>query len=655
MTGRFGGWSLGAGLVAAVAATLLWLRVALRAAPARHARRATWATLAAAAAACAALEWALLRHDFGVRYVADNGGRHVPPYFTVTSLWAALDGSLLLWLLILAGYAALLARSTRRRTTTLHPWALTVVCTVCVFFFALTYFAANPFRSVHPAPADGPGPNPLLQEHPAMGVHPPLLYAGYAGMVVPFAYALAALLAGETGPAWLAATRRWTLLAWSLLTAGIVLGAWWSYAVLGWGGYWAWDPVENASLLPWLTATAALHATLAGRRRNPLTGWVVALSCATFLLVLVGTFLTRSGAVASVHSFTQSPLGPMLLGFVLLVAAVVGGLLIWRSGRSAPARPPGPPLARQAALLGNAVLLVLLAAIVLTGTIFPLASEALGGARAAVGPGYFNRAAVPVALVALVLMGVAPLIRPGGDRPAELGRRLVVPAAAGLATVAAVGLLTRPGLPALAAFGLAAFVLAATARAAAPGRAGPGTRIPVRATVRRLGGLLSHAGIAVAATGIAASSAYTASAERQLSVGQAVTVRGVTARLVGIDRAPAGRGMAVIARLALERGGATIGTARPQLRYYATRDTVVSLPAIRSRPRGDIYATVTQVASDGRTATVRLAVNPLVGLVWAGGAGTALGGLLALRRRRSTPAAAPTAVTAGEPVGAGRP
>jgi cytochrome c-type biogenesis protein CcmF len=654
MTGRIGTWALCAGLVVAVAATLLWLRAALHGtpAPARNARRATWGLLAAAATGCAVLEWALVGHDFSVRYVAENGGRHVPLYFTVTSLWAALDGSLLLWLLILAGYAVLLARTPPARAATLRPWAMTVLCTTIVFFFALTYFAANPFGPVRPVPTDGPGPNPLLQEHPAMGVHPPLLYAGYIGMVVPFAYSVAALLAGGNrlrpggaGQAWLAATRRWTLLAWTFLTAGIVLGAWWSYAVLGWGGYWAWDPVENASLLPWLTATAALHATLARRRGTALTGWTVTLHCLTFLLVLVGTFLTRSGAVASVHSFTESPLGPMLLGFVLLVTAAVAGLLIWRADRLASGPPGAAPLSRETALLGNVVLLLVLAAVVLTGTIFPLISEALSGARAAVGPGYFNRTAIPVALAVLVLMGAAQLIRPGGDGAAAVGRRLAVPAAAGLITIAAVGLVSRPGVPVLAAFGLATFVLTGAGRTAlglCRGARGAGTPV-VPPTIRRVGGLLAHAGIAVAATGIAASSGYTAKAEREISIGQTMTVRGVTAELVGVDRSRRADRMAATARLAVRRDGATIATVRPELRYYSTQDSAVSVPAIRSRPAGDIYATVTAVAADGRSATVRLAVNPLVGLVWAGGAITALGGLLALRRpaRRSTEIAAP--------------
>jgi cytochrome c-type biogenesis protein CcmF len=293
VTGRIGHLGLGLGLVAAVASALLWLRVAVVGAAPRPARIAGWTTLGAAALTCAALETALIRHDFGIQYVAENGGRDVPLYYTVTSLWAALDGSLLLWLLILAACGVLLGRRTPGDSE--RPWALAVTGVVTTFFFALTYFAADPFAAVSPVPTAGPGPNPLLREHPAMGIHPPLLYAGYIALVVPFGYGIAALVTGRTDRIWSRTVRRWTLVAWALLTAGITMGAWWSYAVLGWGGYWAWDPVENASLLPWLTATALLHTLIAGRRTPALRSWNTSLACGTFLLVLVGTFLTRSG------------------------------------------------------------------------------------------------------------------------------------------------------------------------------------------------------------------------------------------------------------------------------------------------------------------------------------------------------------------------
>ncbi|WP_446213504.1 heme lyase CcmF/NrfE family subunit [Micromonospora sp. IBSANI012] len=648
MLGDLGTASLAVGLLCATLTALLWLRTALFAVPTRPARLATAATLATAAVACGLLEAALLRHDFSVRFVAENGGRQVPVYYTLTSLWSALDGSLLLWLLILAGYAALLAH--RRHPARLHAYAMVVVSTVTMFFFALSYFAASPFREVSPVPADGPGPNPLLQQHPAMGVHPPLLYAGYIGLVVPFAFAIAAPLAGQEGRGWLRAARPWALAAWAALTAGIGLGAWWSYAVLGWGGYWAWDPVENASLLPWLTATAFLHTTL-GRAAGR-AGWNLTLACASFVLVLLGTFLTRSGAVASVHAFTDSPLGPMLLGFVLLTVVVSTVLTGWHTPE--PARQSTPLLSRTSAVLVNGVLLVTIAAVVLIGTIFPLLSDSLGEVRTSVGPGYYQRTAVPLAIAVLLVMGVmgvTPALR-ARDRTQAL-RRLAVPGGVALATVAVVGLLSRPGPAALTAFGAAAFVLTGlTAELGGRlGRSGQDRR------PGRLAGLVGHAGIALVAVGVAGSSAYGQDAERTLRTGESLRVADVTVRLLGVDRAAGSGGMAVHARLRLTESGDAERDVTPALRYHPARDTAVTVPTIDTGLLRDTYVTLIAVAPDSGSATVRLAVNPLVGLLWAGGALTATGGLLAAigtarsRRRLHRDVALPTPgpVAAGAP------
>ncbi|MFE9690174.1 heme lyase CcmF/NrfE family subunit [Micromonospora sp. NPDC005806] len=640
MLGDLGTASLAVGLACATLTALLWLRVALFGAAIRTARLGTAATLAAAAVACALLETALLRHDFGVRFVAENGGRHVPLYYTLTSLWSALDGSLLLWLLVLGGFAALLAR--RAYLPRLHAYAMVVVSVVMLFFFALSTFAANPFRPVSPVPADGPGPNPLLQQHPAMGVHPPLLYAGYLGLVIPFAFALAAPLAGRDGSGWVRLARPWALVSWAALTGGIGLGAWWSYAVLGWGGYWAWDPVENASLLPWLTATAFLHTTLVRGR----AAWHGALACASFLLVLLGTFLTRSGAVASMHAFTDSPLGPMLLGFVLL-AVVVSTVL---TGRRAP-EPPRPrrsrALSRPTLVLVHGVLLVTIAAVVLIGTILPLLSAPLSGTRSSVGPAYYQRTAVPLAVIVLVVMGVTPALRVR-DRAAAL-RRLAVPAGAGLGTVAVVGLLSRPGPAALTAFGAAGFVLTGLAGDLARRlrRSGP-HRQP-----GRLAGLVAHAGLALVAVGVAGSSAYGRDAERTLRVGETLRVGDVAVRLLGVDRTGGSGTMAVRAPLALTASGRDARTIAPALRYHPARDTAVTVPAIGTGLLRDTYVTLIAVSADSGSATVRLAVNPLVGLLWAGGALTATGGLLAAaatarsRPRSDRPRPVPAAVGPG--------
>ncbi|WP_319459323.1 heme lyase CcmF/NrfE family subunit [Micromonospora sp. RTP1Z1] len=642
MLGELGTSGLTAGLLCATLTALLWLRAALFGTPTRPARLATAATLATAAVACGVLEAALLRHDFSVRYVAENGGRRVPLYYTVTSLWSALDGSLLLWLLILGGYAVLLAG--RRYPARLHAYAMVVVSAVTVFFFALSCFAANPFRAVDPVPADGPGPNPLLQQHPAMGVHPPLLYAGYIGLIVPFAFALAAPLAGRDGRGWLRVARPWTLVAWTALTAGIGLGAWWSYAVLGWGGYWAWDPVENASLLPWLTATAFLHTGLGpGARR---AGWNLVLACASFVLVLLGTFLTRSGAVASVHAFTDSPLGPMLLGFVLLAVVASTILTGWRPPERA-SRAASPALSRNTAVLVNGVLLVTIAAVVLIGTIFPLLSGPLGGVRTSVGPDYYHRTAVPLAIVVLLAMGVTPALRVR-DRTRAL-RRLAVPGAVALATVAVVGLLSRPGLPTLTAFGTAAFVLTGL-----PGELPERLR---RSGRGRLAGLVAHTGIALVAVGVAGSSAYGRDAERTVRTGEVLRVGDVSVRLVGVDRTGDTGGMAVHARLRLSESGGTERTVTPALRYHPARDTAVTVPVIDTGLLRDTYVTLIAVSPDDGSATLRLAVNPLVGLLWAGGALTAAGGLGsaigAARPRRRTGTAGEEARPTSVPVRAG--
>ena len=402
--------------------------------------------------------------------------------------------------------------------------------------------------------------------------------------------------------------------------------------MLGWGGYWAWDPVENASLLPWLTATAFLHTALGrGARR---AGWNRSLACASFVLVLVGTFLTRSGAVASVHAFTDSPLGPMLLGFVLL--AVVASTVL--TGRQAPDPAGGtapPLLSRTTAVLVNAVLLVAIAAVVLIGTIFPLLSGPLGGVRASVGPDYYQRTAVPLAVVVLLAMGVTPALRVR-DRARAL-RRLVVPGGVALATVAVVGLLSRPGLPALAAFGAAAFVLTGLA-GELPDRLRPPGR-------RRLAGLVAHTGIALVAVGVAGSSAYGRDAERT-APDRREPAGGRRARPAGRrGPRPADRdGMAVRARLRLSGSGDAARTVTPALRYHPARDTAVTVPAIDTGPLRDTYVTLLAVSPDGGSATLRLAVNPLVGLIWAGGALTAAGGLprrsarARPRRRPGTPA-----------------
>lgn len=658
VAGRAGLFS---GLLACLLAAIWWAGVGIRLQRGKdprtrlndYAGAATGFAFVAAVTAAAAMEGALLTHDFAVRYVAENGSRAVPVYYTAISLWAALAGSLLLWLVILTAVTAVVARSARRAPTALSGWAMAVLNAIGVFFFALALFAGHAFDTVHPVPADGPGPNPLLQDHPLMGVHPPLLYLGYVSLSVPFAYAVAALITGQTGARWVAAVRPWALTGWAGLTVAVIMGGWWSYDVLGWGGYWAWDPVENAAIMPWFVTTALLHTMMVQARRATLRVWNLALALGAYLLVLVGTFLTRSGVIQSVHSFTQSAVGPALLGFIVTAVIISGGLLVWRSDRLGKDEPVGAGLSRESVFLVNNLLLAALALTVLIGTVFPLFAEAVNGNRLSVGAPYFDRITVPLLLGILLLMGIGPLVPWGQARPAAVVRRLAVPVLAGLLTGGVLGVAgVRGGRP-LVAFSAAGFVAATVltqytgsvqlvrrrqqvSAAAAAGRV-------LRRRRRFYGGMLTHLGFALAAVAVAASSSYTHAGQRTLHVGQSVTVGDYSARLLGIDRHRDARRMWVDARLSLTHRGDPVGTYAPALNFYKNSTDAIGTPAVRANLLEDAYLTVEQT-DDARTyAVVNLSVHPLVSWLWISAIVMAAGAVLAgwpesSRRRKEPPA-----------------
>jgi cytochrome c-type biogenesis protein CcmF len=379
--------------------------------------------IGASVASFTILELGILTHDFSIAYVAHNTATTTPVIFLFAGGWAALEGSIVLWGLFLSLFIWLVYRS-KASSDAMGTLALAVMGGVAVFWFGLMATAANPFSvctdvvggvcsatSWWPlvstvAPAQGLGPNPLLQNHILMAIHPPVLYLGYVGLTVPFGFAIAALWMKETGRGWLDRTHRWTLISWMFLTGGILLGAWWSYEVLGWGGYWAWDPVENAALLPWLAATAFLHSAVVQRRRGMLQAWNFTLVIAAFSLTLLGTFLTRSGVIASVHSFTQSAVGPSILAFLLVV--VVGSLALFavRAGDISQAPRLDSIVSREGFILVNNLLLTVLTFTVLFGTMYPLVVEAIAGDEVAVGRPFFDRAAVPLALLLLLTIGL---------------------------------------------------------------------------------------------------------------------------------------------------------------------------------------------------------------------------------------------------------
>ncbi|MGI8537351.1 MAG: heme lyase CcmF/NrfE family subunit [Mycobacteriales bacterium] len=658
------------GLLFTLAATPWWVLAARRgptSAAARQARVATQGALLAAVVAVIAMVNALVQHDFAVRYVAENGGRAVPTYYTVISLWAALEGSLLLWLLVLTAVTVVAMVRVHPRAGDLHPWAMAVLSSVGAFFFGLALFAGNAFERVSPVPADGPGPNPLLQDHPLMGVHPPLLYLGYVSLTVPFAYAIAALITGRTGPAWVTVVRGWTLTAWTFLTAGVVMGGWWAYEVLGWGGYWGWDPVENVSILPWLTATALLHSIMVQKRRATLRLWNLVLAIATFVLVLFGTFLTRSGVIQSVHAFSQSTIGPVLLGYLLIVLLAVGALFVWRADRLRDEDALLATVSRETAFLGNNLLLAGLAFTILLGTVFPLLVEAVTGDRLSVGAPYFNRMAVPLALLVVLLMGIGPLLPWGRAYGAQIGRRLLPATAVGLLTLGTLGATGVRGVSALITFGLAAFVVAATAtrvvldidrvRSASPVGAITATGRTLGQHRRTYGGLLVHLGFVLAAVAVAASSTYTASATQPLTVGQSVAVGDWTATLEGVRSVPSERRDSVVADLRLRRSGQDVGVYQPALSTYPRLQQAVGTPSVRTGLTEDAYLVLTQLDASQSVATVRLAVNPLVLWLWLAVGVMVTGAVLAgwprRRRRHAEPDPEHSTVPAAELVRAG--
>src|SRR5688572_5979833 len=401
----------------------------------------------------------------------------------------------------------------------MFAWALLVLFVVTAFFFFLMVGPTNPFRSFDPPPGfDGPGPNPILQNHVLVAFHPPMLYLGYVGFTVPFAFAFAALITGRVGEGWLLETRRWTLFAWGFLSLGILLGAWWSYEVLGWGGYWAWDPVENVSFLPWLTGTAYLHSVMVQERRGMLRVWNLSLVCATFALTILGTFLTRSGVLDSVHAFSNSLIGPLLLGFFALIVLVTCGLIAWRGDEL---RSPGridSPVSREGAFLVNNLLFGAFAFVVLLGTVFPLVLESVTGDLVRVGEPFFNTMARPIGLALLFLMAVAPVLPWRKASLETLAQRLHWPGWIGAGCLVVAVVLGARGLAPLLAFGLGGFAAGAALRQVLLATRRQGWRGLVG---RANGGMIVHLGVVLVGVALAASQSYATERDIRLEqVGQ---------------------------------------------------------------------------------------------------------------------------------------
>ncbi|MBI5157380.1 MAG: heme lyase CcmF/NrfE family subunit [Acidimicrobiia bacterium] len=591
--------------------------------------------VAGALLAMGALEFALLTDDFSLRYVAENHTRSTPRFFTITAGWAALEGSIVLWGLVLAGYT-LWIRRTVTEGDRVGAAALAVMGLVAVYFFGLMATAANPFATLDPVPLDGGGANPLLQNHVLMAIHPPMLYLGYVGMTAPFAFAIAALLAGDGSTAWLERTRRWTLTAWTFLTLGILLGGWWSYEVLGWGGYWAWDPVENASFLPWLTATAFVHSAVVQRRRGMLQAWNVALVIGTFALTILGTFLTRSGVVASVHSFTQSAVGPALLGFLLVILVAGFGLFAFR-GHLVASTPRLDSLAsREGVFLLNNLLLTLFAFIVLIGTLYPMALEAFTGDRVSVGAPWFDRAAVPIGLVLLFAVGLGPVMPYRKARAGVVWQRLRVPLQLSAVTTAIVAVLGVHAITVLVTWALAVVIVAAIVRQAIVQAPGAGLVGLYRSDPGYWGGMVAHVGVAMVAVAIAFSGSFDTRDTVSLDRGESVVVDGYTLTYVSPFLREEAHRTVIGATVAVARGGSDLGTLGPALTQYPNQVQAIPTPSVRIGLREDLYLSLVRLESETARVTLDVYRFPLMWLLWLGGLVIVGGGALSFvgRRRR---------------------
>ena len=572
-------YGIGASLYGATAGGRAWVD---------SGRRAVYATAGVVLVAFGVLEAAFLRSDFALSVVADHSSTTTPTFYRATAVWSSQEGSLLLWVLLLGLWSSLMLFLTRRRAREVAPYATAVLLGFAVFFLSLLVFLENPFDRAQTVVAEGAGLNPLLR-HPSMMIHPPMLYSGYTLFAVPFAFAVGALITRRLDAEWIRLTRPFTLAAWFFLGCGILLGARWSYTELGWGGYWAWDPVENASLMPWLIGTAFLHSVMIQEKRGMLKIWNVSLVLATGVLAILGTFLVRSGILNSIHAFGASTLG---IPFLILICAMIAGSVALVLSRAPDLRSEArldSLLSREAVFLLNNLVLVGLCFVIFWGTFFPLISEALTGNEASVGPPWFDRYIVPLSLILVLLSGIGPVIAWRRATASNLRRNLTRPAAVGVAAgVVLVVAGVTGSVGALLMFSLAAFVFAAVGqelwRGVRARRAMSSDSVPralvslVQRNRRRYGGYLVHVGVAVLFAGVAASSAFQDARDVELQVGQSAKVGGYTLtylRPTGqLEAASNGRleKIDLGAVMRVTRGGKPVGTLRTERSFFPSAD-----------------------------------------------------------------------------------
>ena len=586
------------------------------------------------------LIYGLVATDFSIKYVAFNTTRATPIYYRVTGLWGALEGSLLLWEWILIIFSGLVAWIYKERHRELMPWVLMIFSIVSAFFLVVLGFVSNPFESGFPVPADGRGLNPLLEDANMM-THPPLLYTGFVGLTVPYAFAMAALIRGKLDEAWIVTTRRWTLTAWFFLTMGNLVGAWWSYHVLGWGGYWAWDPVENAAFMPWLPATAFLHSVQVQERRRMLKVWNLSLIIIAFSLTIFGTFLTRSGILSSIHAFSSGPVGTVFLVFLAIVLLGSFGLLAYRADHLKGQPELDSMVSRESAFLLNNVVLVSALFTIFLGTIFPLISEAVVGVQVSVGAPYFNSVTVPLFLLLVFLMGVGPMIAWRKASWDNLRRNFLWPSVASLLfALLLFGWKVRDFLP-LLGFTLLAFVVLTilfdTALAVRARRriAGEGIFSALatlaRKNQRRYGGFIVHLGVVLIIMGIAGSMGYSVEREATLRTGESLSLGRYHILFEGLRGSQQPTHFRVEGDFRVFNKGEDLGILSPALKFFPAQESPVGRAVHRSNISDDLYLILSGFSElKENQATLKILVRPLVMWMWLGGVVILLGTIVAV-------------------------
>jgi len=593
----------------------------------RSARRSAQVTLGLVSLAVLALVVLLLRRDYQVRYVYEHVSSSLDPIYTFAALWAGQEGSLLVWLWFLSVFGVLVTRERAAWSRALEPYALAVLGVTQGFLTLLLCLESKPFVLFPARAVEGLGLNPLL-ENPGMIYHPPTLLLGYAAYTVPFAYALAALLSGRLGEEWVRGIRRWSLLAWGFLGLGILLGAQWAYVELGWGGYWGWDPVENASLIPWLTGTALLHSAMIQERRGLFKTWNLFLVIGTFLLCVFATFVTRSGFVQSVHAFGQSSIGYYFLAFMGPVAVASLWLIVRRRAELRSAAMLEEVVSREGTFLLNNLLFTGLAAAVMLGTMFPTLTEVLSGTAVALGRPFFDQVSRPLALAILMLLGLCPLL--GWRRSGDLRISLPIPIGVGMAAVLALALAARvhEGL-ALFAFGLIAFVMASIivefvhgvcARRHVTGEA-PWVALfnLFGKNRRRYGGYLVHLAVVLMAVGITGEGLYKVERQATVQRGEEIGIGPYQVRFEDLSSEMAAAKERHVATMGVYLGDQRLATLRPEYNYHYNVEQFVSEVAIRSTLREDLYVAMAGITADGSAITFRVLLNPLMAWLWIGG------------------------------------